>query len=211
VTDDAFKGLYLVGFIASWLLRMPHFRRLRARGVSVIDDAAALRYMTPLEKLLRILALMGNLVIPAVYIFTRWLDFAGYHVPTWVGAVGAAIFAAGLWVQWRARVDLGHNLTLAAVTTERQSLVSIGAYRYIRHPIFAGFWLQAAGQVLLLHNWIAGFAGLVLFLPVYMYRVRREEQMMLERFGGKYRAYMDRTGRVLPRFGVRPPTSPSPS
>jgi protein-S-isoprenylcysteine O-methyltransferase Ste14 len=51
-----------------------------------------------------------------------------------------------------------------------------------------------------LQNWIAGWAGLVSFAPLYLLRVPREEQMMLDEFGGWYRAYMDRTGRVVPRL-----------
>jgi protein-S-isoprenylcysteine O-methyltransferase Ste14 len=41
----------------------------------------------------------------------------------------------------------------------------------------------------------------VLFAPLYLSRVPREEQMMLEQFGEVYRAYMRRTGRVFPRIG----------
>jgi protein-S-isoprenylcysteine O-methyltransferase Ste14 len=204
MTDTIFKVLYLVGLAAGWLLRKPHFRRLRRQGVTVISDFRAPEYMTPVEKLLAILGFIGILVIPVIYIFAPWLDFADYHLPTWVGAVGAATFAAGLWLQWRGRADLGHNLRPTAiptgVTNEGQPLVTDGAYRYIRHPVYAGHWLRAIAQALLLHNWIAGLAGLVLILPMYLYRVWREEQNMLERFGEEYRLYMDRTGRVIPRL-----------
>jgi protein-S-isoprenylcysteine O-methyltransferase Ste14 len=55
-------------------------------------------------------------------------------------------------------------------------------------------------QALLLQNWIAGLSMLVFFLPVYLYRVPREEQMMLEHFGEEYRSYMNRTGRIIPRL-----------
>ncbi len=54
--------------------------------------------------------------------------------------------------------------------------------------------------MLLLQNWVAGWAGLALFAPLYVLRVPREERMMLDRFGEEYRAYMDRTGRVVPRI-----------
>jgi len=53
---------------------------------------------------------------------------------------------------------------------------------------------------LLLQNWIAGPALLVTFAGLYLVRVRREEQMMLENFGEEYRLYMNRTGRVIPRL-----------
>ena len=73
-------------------------------------------------------------------------------------------------------------------------------FRRIRHPIYAGMWLWASAQPLLLQNWIAGFAFLVLFTPLYLLRVPREEQMMLDHFGEDYRRYLARTGRVLPRL-----------
>jgi protein-S-isoprenylcysteine O-methyltransferase Ste14 len=53
---------------------------------------------------------------------------------------------------------------------------------------------------LLLQNWVAGWAGLALFTPLYVLRVPREEQMMLDRFGAEYRSYMNRTGRIVPQL-----------
>jgi len=35
---------------------------------------------------------------------------------------------------------------------------------------------------------------------MYVLRVPREEQMMLEQFGEAYRVYMNQTGRVIPPF-----------
>ena len=73
-------------------------------------------------------------------------------------------------------------------------------YGYIRHPMYASHWLWSIAQVLLLQNWIAAFASLVTFIPLYLRRVPQEEQMMLEHFGEEYRTYMERTGRVIPRL-----------
>lgn len=198
MANDLFKAVYLLGWIAGWMLRRPHFGRLHRQGVTT--DSRGVEGLTRAEKLLGLLGLIGTLVIPVVYVFAPWLDFANHHLPAWAGAVGAAVLATGLWLQWRARVDLGHNLTPTARTTEAHSLVTGGAYRHIRHPIYAGHWLAALAQALLLHNSIAGLAGLILILPMYVHRVRREEQNLLERFGEEYRRYMDRTGRVIPVF-----------
>ena len=63
--------------------------------------------------------------------------------------------------------------------------------------MYASQWLWGMAQALLLQNWIAGWAGVVLFVPLYVFRVVREERMMLEQFGEAYRAYMNRTGRVV--------------
>ncbi len=75
-----------------------------------------------------------------------------------------------------------------------------GVYRYIRHPMYASQWLWVIAQAMLLHNWIAGLGGIVCFTPFYFMRVAPEEQMMLEQFGKEYRAYMQHTGRILPRW-----------
>src|SRR5215204_5393163 len=71
--------------------------------------------------------------------------------------------------------------------------------------MYASIWLWGIAQTLLLQNWIAGWASIVLFVPMYVLRVSREEQM-IEQFGEAYRAYMNRTGRVGPR--LRGPPAP---
>jgi protein-S-isoprenylcysteine O-methyltransferase Ste14 len=58
-------------------------------------------------------------------------------------------------------------------------------------------WATSLGLVLA--NWvpiIVAVGGAVIFVM----RVPREEQMMLERFGDEYREYMKRTGRFLPKW-----------
>jgi len=42
------------------------------------------------------------------------------------------------------------------------------------------------------------FAGLVGFGVLFMGRIGREEQMMLETFGDDYREYMSKTYRIIP-------------
>ena len=138
--------------------------------------------------------------IPLIYVFTPWMDVADCHRPTWVGWIAAALFAVALWLLWRAHVDLGRNWSPTLQVMEQHALVTRGIYGTIRHPIYAAHWLWATGQALLLPNWIAGLAGLASFLPIYLYRIPREERMMLEHFGEAYRSYTDRTGRVIPRL-----------
>jgi protein-S-isoprenylcysteine O-methyltransferase Ste14 len=66
--------------------------------------------------------------------------------------------------------------------------------------MYASQALYSLAQALLLHNWIAGMAGVASFLSLYLVRVPREERMMLDHFGDAYRAYAARTGRIVPRL-----------
>ena len=148
--------------------------------------------------------LLGMQVIPLIYVFTHWLDFADYRLPAWAslvsGLLGTATFAAALWLLWKSHVDLGRNFSPELKISEDHSLVTGGVYRHIRHPMYAAHGLWGIAQALLLQNWIAGLAFLAAFLPLYIVRVPREEQMMLKHFGEEYRSYTDRTGRVIPRL-----------
>ncbi len=133
-----------------------------------------------------------------IFIFSHWLDFADYTLPAALGWVGALLFGAALWLTWRSHHDLGANWSPTTVLHADQTLVTDGIYTRIRHPIYAARWIWGLAQVLLLWNWIAGLTNLVCFLPIYFYRVPREEQMMVDQFGDAYRQYMQRTGRVIP-------------
>ncbi|NIV39575.1 MAG: DUF1295 domain-containing protein [Anaerolineae bacterium] len=82
---------------------------------------------------------------------------------------------------------------------EDQEVITTGVYRFVRHPIYAGLWLWACAQLLLIHNWVEGFAFLVLYVPLYLIRVPREEAMMVQQFGDEYRRYLESTPALIPR------------
>jgi protein-S-isoprenylcysteine O-methyltransferase Ste14 len=115
--------------------------------------------------------------------------------------VGIIILAMAVWLFWRSHADLGRNWSPSLELREGHELVTEGVYRLVRHPMYASMWLWGVAQALLLQNWIAGWVSLVMFMPLYLLRVPREERMMLDEFGEEYRAYMDRTGRVISRLG----------
>ena len=190
------KTVYFLGLLAEMLIRLPHERRRRQTWM-VVDRVSAL------ERLLLALMSVGLFFIPAVYVLTPWLSWADYRLSPRgtrrAGGVGAAILAVAVWVFWRSHTDLGRNWSPSLQIGEGHTLVTEGVYRSIRHPMYASLWLWGIAQTLLLQNWVAAWASIVLILPMYILRVPREEQMMLEQFGEAYRVYMNRTGRVVPR------------
>ncbi len=191
--DSKFKIVFLIGFLVGSVIRRLGTRRYR-RGQARKERKLLL------DTLLVWFAATGLLVVPLLYLFTAWLDFANYGLPTWAGWLGAPVFTAALWLLWKSHADLALNWSPTLEIREEHTLVTGGVYRHIRHPMYAAHWLWGIAQVLLLQNWIAGPALLAVFVPLCLVRVPREEQMMLERFGEEYRQYMNRTGRMLPRL-----------
>ena len=186
------KGIYLIGFLIGSAIRAFYTLQYKLkRGESGM-----------IEKVLLSLQLVGMHILPLTYLFSSRLDFATYRLPlkaqATAGLLGTVIFGEALWLLWRSHADLGRNWTVELQVQEEQTLVTEGVYKHIRHPMYAAHWLWALAQALLLHNWVAGPAMLATFLPFYLERLPREEQMMLDQFGPEYEAYMARTGQLIP-------------
>lgn len=143
---------------------------------------------------------VGNIILPALYLFTPWLGFADYRLPGFIPWCGTAIMVAALWLFWRAHVDLGLNWSVTLEMRKEHELITHGVYRRVRHPMYTAIFLFAIAQGLLLQNWLAGWAGFVSFALLYLVRTPREEKMMREFFGESYREYTQRTGRLVPRL-----------
>jgi protein-S-isoprenylcysteine O-methyltransferase Ste14 len=141
-----------------------------------------------------------GLVAPLFYLFSPWLDFANYSMPGWAGWIGTPVFAAGIFLLWKSHADLGRNWSATLRIRQEHTLVTDGIYQHIRHPMYTAHLLWAIAQGLLLQNWLAGWAFLVFSVPLYLVRMPKEEQMMLDNFGQEYRNYMGRTGRLFPRL-----------
>ena len=198
MTNSTLKTSYFLGLLAEMLIRFPHERQ-RRQTLMVVNRVSGL------ERLLLGLVAVGVFLLPAVYVSTSWLSWADYRLSPRAtrraGGVGTALLAVAVWLFWRSHTDLGRNWSPSLQIREGHTLVTDGVYRSLRHPMYASIWLWGIAQALVLQNWIAGWASLVLFLPMYVLRVPREERMMLEQFGEAYRMYMNQTGRVIPRLG----------
>lgn len=190
--DTPIEIIYLIEYIAITVVRSIHtspYRRLTVAQdrKSTLDVA--------------MLGLAGiAMILPLVYLFSSWLSFADYALPEWLGWIGAVLFAGGIWMLWRSHADLGRNWTPTLGLREDHQLVTDGIFKRIRHPMYSAHLLWAVANVLMLPNWLAGFAFLVASIGQSATRVNAEEQMMIEQFGDEYIAYMKKTGRFLPRI-----------
>jgi protein-S-isoprenylcysteine O-methyltransferase Ste14 len=72
----------------------------------------------------------------------------------------------------------------------------------MRHPIYTGMLLATTGLAATTGDAIAVSVavGCGVALPI---QARLEEQFLLSRHGDEYRAYLERTGRFLPKSRAR--------
>lgn len=187
------KILWCVGVIAWFVIRYPYARRNKRIPAHLTANRR-------LEIMLLSISATGLGVIPAVYAATGMPAFADHPVYAWQIVVGGLTFLAALVLFRLTHAALGRHWSVTLEVRENHALITDGIYQYVRHPMYTAFWLWAIAQAILLPNWIAGLAGIAGFGTLYIFRVRNEEQMMLDTFGSRYAEYAKRTGRVLPKL-----------
>jgi protein-S-isoprenylcysteine O-methyltransferase Ste14 len=137
---------------------------------------------------------------------------AAFYLPALEYLFVAASLPHGLWMQvtglllvalgsvlfiWARRV-LGKFYSGHVSILDGQPLVQHGPYRFIRHPAYAGYLLIAFGLALGYSSLIGFVAILSFLLPAVIYRVRVEENLLGEHFGGIFEDYVSRTRRLIP-------------
>jgi len=84
------------------------------------------------------------------------------------------------------------------------NLVTRGAYKYFRHPVYASLLSSFNfGLAVLLNNWIYVAWALALH-GVWHWSIRSEEKLMARAFPKQYADYCKTTGRFVPRLWASP-------
>jgi protein-S-isoprenylcysteine O-methyltransferase Ste14 len=181
-----------VAFMAAWAaLRYPAMRRAR-------KQKTARDNRTPLDIFLLTLCVVGLSIIPVLWRIGVFHGFADRTQSPWALVIGIVTGIVFLWLFRRSHKDLGRNWSVTLEIREGHRLVTNGVYAYLRHPMYASFFLWGVTQALLIANWVAGLAGLFAIACLYIERQAREEAMMRATFGAEYDAYCARTKRIVP-------------
>ncbi|MEM8924258.1 MAG: protein-S-isoprenylcysteine O-methyltransferase [Actinomycetota bacterium] len=185
--------VWLGSLIATVVIRTPFEAETRKNTITE-------QRVTLTERVLLAGMGVGTMLLPLAQLFTGVFGFADYDLPGWTPAIALLLLVPGFWLFWRSHADLGRNWSVTLEIRDEHTLVTNGVYRRIRHPMYASLFLVYAAMPLAIHNWVAGFGGLVAFLLLYLLRLPREEQMMRDRFGVVYTEYCRHTGRLWPKF-----------
>ncbi|MBB5574409.1 protein-S-isoprenylcysteine O-methyltransferase Ste14 [Rhizobium paranaense] len=189
--SGAGEVIWVLGVVAWYVIRYPFARR--AKRLRVVRDQRS-----HIERIGLAAALLGLAAVPGIYVATGIPRMADYPAHAWTVVVGTILYLAAMWLFRRTHKELGKNWSITLEIREKHQLVSSGPYALVRHPMYTSFLLMGLGQAFLLSNWVVGLAGLLGFAVLYFLRVDKEERMMSEYFGPEYRAYMDRTKRIIP-------------
>jgi len=157
-----------------------------------------------------LVALLGHLFFLYLYIVKSmginafhtkiFGDFNFWPIPYgnfffWLGFI---LVLAGLLLRIWSIHTLGKFFTFEIGIRQGHRVVDAGPYAWIRHPSYSALLLFYAGMYLELGSVV----GLLLFLGsmvlFFIFRIRNEEQMLLDHFGREYLDYQKKTKRIIP-------------
>ncbi|MEJ5103394.1 methyltransferase family protein [Chryseobacterium sp. MYb328] len=116
----------------------------------------------------------------------------------WIMYVGETFILIGIIFRFIIIRSLGRYFTVDVTIKEDHKIKKEGFYKYLRHPSYAFSLLTSLGLGLYLNNWMSLVFAFVPPFLAFAYRIKIEEQALVERFGEEYITYRKNTKKLIP-------------
>jgi|SRR5690606_2278875 len=114
-----------------------------------------------------------------------------------VGTIGLSISVIGAIIACASRYILGKNWSLSVQKKEDHQLIQDGIYKIVRHPIYTGLLILFIGNAIIVGDYRAIIAVLIVFVSLWL-KLKKEEKLLTETFGTKYTEYKNQTKALIP-------------
>ncbi|HUA78797.1 MAG TPA: isoprenylcysteine carboxylmethyltransferase family protein [Dyella sp.] len=116
---------------------------------------------------------------------------------TLVYALGLALVVLGAALAIVSRMMLGRNWSASVQLKQEHELITVGPYRFIRHPIYTGLLILFLGDAVMVGDWRGLLAVAIVFVSFWR-KLRLEEAWLAAHFGEPYQHYQARTKALIP-------------
>ena len=200
IAETTFRWAFLILLVMLFAMRFYFMIKVRRSGGQIMpDDGAIKREGGRGVFIFRVIIFFALILFLVMYFLgANWIDAFSFPLPGWLRWTGFALGVVAVIFWTWTQVTLDTQWSAQLQLTKAHHLVTTGPYARIRHPLYAGIFGWCVALSLLTANWIF-VAVCVLSILGLLWRVPKEEQMMIEAFGGEYKAYMQRTGRFFPK------------
>jgi protein-S-isoprenylcysteine O-methyltransferase Ste14 len=148
-------------------------------------------------------------IVVLIILISRFLFHSsafGFHIfettqkpITFLDMIGIVMTVIGLIIAIAARKTLADNWSSDVELKKDHTLITVGVYKYVRHPIYTGITLMGLGAIIVEQSIFATifFIGMVAFL---LFKMKKEETLLLKHFPKEYPAYIKKTKALFPYF-----------
>lgn len=200
--EDRFRTITLALLLAIWATRgFFSWRHGQIRKRFQLDPEVVAREGRALIAA-RVALFLAFLAAVALYALRpAWIDRVALPLPGWLRGAGAALALASLPLLGWTHVVLGRYWSVNLRVAEGQPLLTGGPYRWVAHPMYTALFAFMIGLSLVSASPLFAVPSLGAIAALTI-RIPREERMMVERFGERYREYRNRVGGVVPKLWV---------
>ncbi|MFA4860618.1 isoprenylcysteine carboxylmethyltransferase family protein [Methanoregula sp.] len=164
----------------------------------------SLRNRTPLKRVpsrfgfLTSMGFPAGVVLLAVVLVAPWF-YESRLLPDLfpVDIFGLLLVIFGICFAIWARVHLGHNWSSRPAIHNNHTITRTGPYSIVRHPIYTGILTGILGTAIATGATLA-FICLLVFLVLFLLKIRMEEQFLVEEFGEDYERYRGNVKAIVP-------------
>jgi protein-S-isoprenylcysteine O-methyltransferase Ste14 len=184
------NALYLLFYIsiAAWFLSEIYYKqKFKSREKDQKKDRSTL-------------SILWIIILPSIFLAVAISRFTSFHIRNeyWILYLGEILILTGIVFRWIIIKSLGKFFTVDVSIKEDHQIKKGGFYRFVRHPSYSFALITFLGLGLFLNNWISLF---VAFLPTFLgflYRIKIEEEALIQKFGTEYLEYKRNTKRLIP-------------
>ncbi|AYN00771.1 methyltransferase family protein [Chryseobacterium sp. 3008163] len=146
------------------------------------------------------LNILWVVILPSVFLAVTISKLTTFPIRNqyWILYLGEILMVTGIFFRWMIIRSLGKFFTVDVSIKDDHQIKKEGFYRWVRHPSYSFALLTFFGFGLFLNNWFSLFIAFVPTLLAFLYRIKVEEQALIEQFGTEYSEYKKKTKKLIP-------------
>jgi len=152
------------------------------------------------ERFITLLSLSGFIISMALQ--TSQYKWAHPIQVTALQIFGSVVLALHALVFLQVHINMGKSWSPVPQAKVQHELVEEGLFRFARHPMYANFIWATPSVFLATLNWLVAVTWGLGWIALAIYRIPKEEDILIELFGRSYLNYRHRVGALGPRWCI---------
>ena len=146
------------------------------------------------------LSILWVVIMVSIFI-SIWLSRTTYFPiinHSYIHFIGLFFIFIGIVFRLYTILSLGKYFTVDVAIQDNHKIKKDGFYRYVRHPSYLFSLITFWGFGLYLNNYAALTVALLFPFLAFWNRIKQEEKVLTNQFGGEYINYCKKTKRLIP-------------
>lgn len=129
-------------------------------------------------------------------VFFYLMTFQNTNASIWLKVFSGILTLVGVILLCYPIYQLNRHITMLPTPTANAKLITGGAFKYIRHPIYAGILFGGSGVALYTNNFNQLMVVMLLSI-LFNVKTDYEETQLIKKFP-EYKIYQSKTGKFFP-------------